>query len=211
MNKTLAIIGSGDLGQLIAHHAINDNHFEDIVFFDDFKTNSENMPYGEIIGKTSDILKAFEGNVFDELIIGIGYKHFDARQNFFELYNSKIPFATIIHTSCYLDSTVKIGKGSFILPGCVFDKDVVIGNNIVCNISVSLSHDSEIQNHSFLGPNVSIAGFVTVKSRCMIGINSTIIDNITIADDIVIGGGAVVTKNLIQKGLYVGVPANIVI
>ena len=34
--KTLAIIGSGDLGQQIAHYAISDGHYEKVVFFDDF-------------------------------------------------------------------------------------------------------------------------------------------------------------------------------
>ena len=36
MSKVLAILGSGHLGQQIAHFAISDNHFEKVVFFDDF-------------------------------------------------------------------------------------------------------------------------------------------------------------------------------
>ena len=38
MKKTLAIIGSGHLGQQIAHYAISDNHYCKVVFFDDFST-----------------------------------------------------------------------------------------------------------------------------------------------------------------------------
>ena len=33
--KTLGIIGAGDLGKQIAYYAINDHHYEDVVFFDD--------------------------------------------------------------------------------------------------------------------------------------------------------------------------------
>ena len=40
-NKTLAIIGSGDLGQQMAHYAISDNHYEKVVFFDDFTSEKE--------------------------------------------------------------------------------------------------------------------------------------------------------------------------
>ncbi len=36
MNKTLAIIGAGHLGQQIAHFAIEDNHYSKVVFFDYF-------------------------------------------------------------------------------------------------------------------------------------------------------------------------------
>ena len=38
--KTLAIIGSGHLGQQIAHYAIADNHYQKVVFFDDFSTET---------------------------------------------------------------------------------------------------------------------------------------------------------------------------
>jgi NADH/NAD ratio-sensing transcriptional regulator Rex len=36
MSKTLAIIGSGHLGQQIAHYTISDKQYEKLVFFDDF-------------------------------------------------------------------------------------------------------------------------------------------------------------------------------
>ena len=39
MKKTLAIIGSGHLGQQIAHYALSDNHYEKVLFFDDFSND----------------------------------------------------------------------------------------------------------------------------------------------------------------------------
>ena len=35
--KKLAIIGSGDLANQIAKHAMNDNHYQPVGFFDDFE------------------------------------------------------------------------------------------------------------------------------------------------------------------------------
>jgi len=204
--RILAILGAGDLGQLIAYHAKNDNHFDKIVFYDDVNKIGTITKNGEIIGNTKDILNDYKLKKFDKLVIGIGYKHFKARQEFFEKY-FEIPFATIVHSSVYVDNSAKIGKGTIILPGCVFDKDVIIGENVFCNAGVIISHDSSIGDHTFIAPCVSIAGFVIVKNRCMLGINTTIIDNLILESDIKTGGGSVIINNLNEPGLYVGVPA----
>ena len=54
--KTLAIIGSGDLGQQLAHYALSDLHYSSVVFFDDFSEEKivNDIP---IIGRTADIEK----------------------------------------------------------------------------------------------------------------------------------------------------------
>jgi NADH/NAD ratio-sensing transcriptional regulator Rex len=56
MNKTLAILGSGHLGQQIAHYAISDKHYDNVVFFDDYTLDKE--PYGfAVLGNSNEILK----------------------------------------------------------------------------------------------------------------------------------------------------------
>lgn len=206
--KTLAIIGSGDLGKLIAYHAINDKHFGNVVFFDDFKKNGEIVEGHTVIGKISTLEDEFKKNTFSQIIIAIGYKHLNARKNIFEkFYNQNIPFANIIHSSSYIDKSCKIGHGVFIHPGCILDRNVVIGNNTLLNTACTVAHDSEIEAHCFLSPRVAIAGFVKIKEQCFLGINSTIIDNITICPQTQLGGGSVVTKSITESGLYVGIPA----
>ena len=39
--KTLAIIGSGDLGQQIAHYALSDKQYDKVIFFDDFRNKNQ--------------------------------------------------------------------------------------------------------------------------------------------------------------------------
>ena len=41
MGKRLAILGAGHLGQQIAHYAISDKQYSQVVFFDDLKGNVE--------------------------------------------------------------------------------------------------------------------------------------------------------------------------
>lgn len=207
--KTLAIIGSGHLGQQIAHFAIIDGHYKEVVFFDDF--NEEKEVNGFLIkGKTSLIEDSFKGNIFDELIIGIGYKHMGARKRLHEKFVLKVPFATIVHSSCIVDPTAILGSGTIVYPGSIIDANVNIKDNVLINIGCAVAHDTIIHSHCFLSPRVVLAGFIIIGKECVLGINSTVIDNINIADAVQIGGGTVVIKNIEESGLYVGNPARFI-
>lgn len=208
--KKIAIIGSGDLGLLIAHHAEHNCSFDVVGFFDDFQKKGTLLAQNGkvILGNTSsDIQDAFAQKTFDELIIGIGYKHMNFREKIFSQFQGKIPFANVIHPSCSVDSSCVLGEGLFLLPGCVLDKGVVLGNNILLNTGVVIAHDSQVSDHSFLAPGVLMAGFIMIGKRCFLGIGTIVIDNITIESDVQTGGGTVVTKNINSPGLYVGTPA----
>ena len=207
--KTLAIIGSGHLGQQIAHYAISDKHYTKIVFFDDF-TQEKEMNGFTILGNSENIELEFAKQSFDEILIGIGYKHLEKRKEIFERLENKIPFGKIIHSSCWVDKTAKVLEGCVIYPNCNIDAYAQIQNNTILNIGCTIAHDTIIGNHCFLSPRVAIAGFVQIEEQCIIGINATIIDNIKIVAKTQIGGGTVVIKNIETKGLYVGNPQKLI-
>src|SRR5688572_18723118 len=102
--KTLAIIGAGDLGQQIAHYALSDGHYEKVVFFDDF-TSEKIINNCEILGKTDSLLVTYKKHQFDELIIGVGYKHLKKRKELYERFKGEIPFGRVIHSSNWIDAT----------------------------------------------------------------------------------------------------------
>jgi sugar O-acyltransferase (sialic acid O-acetyltransferase NeuD family) len=207
--KTLAIIGAGHLGQQIAHYAIYDKHYEKVVFFDDVVSKKEINGF-EILGNTSQILTAFNNHCFNELIIGIGYKHLEFREKIFKKHFGTIPFGTLVHSSAWVDPSAIIQPGCIIYPRCEIDQYATIQSNTILNMGSSIAHNSTVGKHSFLSPRVAVAGFVTIGDGCFLGINSTIVDNITIASQSQIGAGAVVIKPIEKKGLFVGNPAKFV-
>ena len=206
----VAIIGSGDLGQSIAHYARN-NGFEIVGFYDDFQraASVNGIP---VMGKLDKIDADYKARLFDALVCAVGYNHFVFREKVFNKFHNEvgIPFATIIDRSCHVDESAKVGDGVVMFPTAMVDKGCEIGDNVLLNVGVTIAHDSKVMEHSFLSPRVAMAGFSTIGKRCMIGINSTIIDNLTICDDVRVGGGALLIHDVQQKGLYVGVPARFV-
>jgi sugar O-acyltransferase (sialic acid O-acetyltransferase NeuD family) len=205
MKNVLAIIGCGELGMQIANYALSDNHFKEVVFFDDFNTAGTVNGY-KILGKIDGIENAFQEGEFSELFIGIGYNHMQFRKQIFDRFQGIIPFAKIVHTTCYIDKSSIIKQGTFLGPHCIIDKNARIDENVIIHYDTLIAHDSIVNRHTFISAKVAIAGFVSVGEQSILGINCTIIDNISIAAETQIGGGSVVIKSISEKGLYVGNP-----
>lgn len=203
----LAIIGAGHLGEQMAHYAKLVGY--DVVgFFDDTLGKGElkyNIP---VLGSINDIEASFNSNEFTHIIIGIGYKHLEFKSEVYsKIKTLNIPFGSIICDQTYVDRTVKLGDGIFIMPGCVVDQRVEIGDCAILNCNTTISHDSKVGNYCFFGPGVVVSGFVNIGERSFIGSGSTLIDSLTICSEVQVGAGAVVANNISDKGVYLGVPA----
>lgn len=205
--KKIAIVGSGDLGQLMGHHLLTDKVASEILFYDDYATIGQSKGIGLIQGAVGKAVADYQAGVFDEMFLAIGYKHFTARQTMFEQLSQQIKFGVFVHSRSYVDEPHLLGAGTFILPGCTLDKGASTAVNVLLNTGCAIAHDVHIGSHSFFGPGVTLAGFVHIGKRCFIGVGTVAIDNVVLADDIQTGGGTVVTKSLTEVGLYVGVPA----
>ncbi|WP_324675972.1 acetyltransferase [Hymenobacter sp. GOD-10R] len=205
--KRLAIIGAGELGQQIAQHVTQIGAYQVAGFFDDSIAVGRVTQHGLVLGPIHSARTAFEQGVFDELLLGIGYKHIAARQRLYEELAAHIVFGRFVHPSTYVDPSATLGAGVFISPGCVLDLNVTLEANTFLYANCLISHDSLIGAHSFLAPGVRLAGRVQIASRCFLGIGTTIIDNCTLGPDVRTGGGTVVTRDLLEAGIYVGAPA----
>jgi sugar O-acyltransferase (sialic acid O-acetyltransferase NeuD family) len=206
MKKRIAFIGSGEMARHIAHYMVEDNQFEIVGYFDDYVSIGVIINNYPILGKLDDIEKSYSNNMFDELINAIGYTRMTYRKEVFERFESIIPFATFVHSTCLVDSTAKIGKGVVVFPYSILYLDAVVEDDVFIQIR-SYVTDSVVKKHTMISGSVSIAGRCEIGECCNIGISTTIINNIKICDYVTTGGGATVTKNIIDPGLYVGLPA----
>ena len=118
------------------------------------------------------------------------------------------------------------------LYGCTLNENVFVGPFVEIQSNVIVGRNTRIQSHTFVCSNVTIGKdcfiahgvmftndkFLDMKinqneflntvigNNVLIGSNATILP-VEICDDVVIGAGSVVTKNIIDPGIYAGNPA----
>lgn len=201
------VIGSGDLGKQIAHYISSSPEYKMVGYIDDWKEIGNQMGDYPILGHMDDIEHLYKEQKFDKLLIGIGYKHFDTRKSIFERFSGKIPFASYVHPSTYVDSTAKIGNGVIILPKCVIDMQSIIQDNVFIYSGSVVGHNSIIGFNSIISLSVTTGGFANIGSSCFIGLGTNVQDHIKIVDNSFVGSASNVIKDINKSGVYVGNPA----
>lgn len=148
------------------------------------------------------------------------------------LYQSKIKEDVIIGEGVRLVKPLnlygcEIGDYTFVGPFVEIQKDVIIGANCKIQSHTFICELVTIGNNCFIGHSVVFINDLfenggpamgdkklwkktEIGNNVSIGSNATILP-VKICDHVVIGAGAVVTKNIIQPGVYVGNPAKLLI
>ena len=67
--------------------------------------------------------------------------------------------------------------------------------------------DCRLGDYVHVSVGAHVAGTVNIGDRTWIGAGATVKNNIDICDGCMIGAGAVVVSDIIEKGVYMGVPA----
>lgn len=199
MNR-LIIIGAGGHGKVIADNALK-NGYKNICFLDD-NTTGDVMGF-PIIGTSSKIVSLDDGNT--DFIIGIGNNA--VRKEIAE--KNQVNWVSIVHPSAQIAFNVKIGKGTVVMANAVINVCTAVGEHCIINTSAVVEHDNVVEDYVHISPKASLGGSVHIGANTHIGIGTTVKNNVDICDGCVIGAGAVVLKNIIDSGIYIGVPARI--
>jgi UDP-2-acetamido-3-amino-2,3-dideoxy-glucuronate N-acetyltransferase len=141
--------------------------------------------------------------------------------------NCEIGEGTKIWHFSHIQSGANIGKK------CVFGQNVNVGNNVsigdFCKVqnNVSIYEGVTLEDYVFCGPSMVFTNILDpkckypqvgaqyyvktlVKEGASIGANATIVCGITLGKHCLVGAGSVVTKDISDYALVVGVPAKII-
>ncbi len=124
-----------------------------------------------------------------------------------KLQNFDVQFATLVDPSVLISDNVKIGEGTIICAGTIITVDIKIGNYVIINLDCTLGHDDIIEDYVTIYPSVNVSGNVLIGECSELGTGMQIIQGIKVAAETVIGAGAVVVKDIEERGTWVGSPA----
>jgi len=135
---------------------------------------------------------------------------------------ARIGKGTKIWHFCHIMGNVKIGQECIFGQNVFVADGVIIGNNVKVQNNVSIYTGTEIEDDVFLGPSCVLTNVTNPRSQIVrhslyektllrrgstVGANATIISGIELGRYCFIGAGAVVTSNVPDYALMMGVPA----
>jgi len=123
---------------------------------------------------------------------------------------------------CHIMKNTKIGEKCIFGQNVLVANDVIIGNNVKVQNNVSVYTGTVIEDDVFLGPSCVLTNITNPRSQIIrhelyektlirrgatIGANATIVCGVELGRYCFIAAGAVVSKNVPDYALMVGVPA----
>ncbi len=202
MKERLLIIGASGHGKVVADIAIKMNIWKSIAFLDDNELLKVSLGL-KVVGKTEDAFKFIEDA---DIFVAVGNNAAREKiQKKLEGKGASIP--VLVHPNAVIGSEVELGKGTVVMAGVVINSSTKIGRGCIINTGATLDHDNLIQDYVHISPGAHLAGTVNVFKGSWIGIGSTVSNNVSISSCCIVGAGAVVIRDIIEPGTYVGVPA----
>jgi len=207
----MLIVGAKGFAKEVLEVLYQNEYKKDIVFYDDVNIDVCGKLYGKYkILKNEIEVKDFFLKNGPEFTIGIGGP---VLRN--ELYNRFSNLGGDFTSVISLKSDIghfnsSIGKGCIITSGVIVTNDVKINNGSIVNLNSTIGHDTIIGRFVEICPNANISGRCIINDMVFIGTSATVLPDIKIGKNSIIGAGSVVTKDVPDNVLVVGVPAKIV-
>lgn len=202
--KNIYIVGASGFGREVAWLIEELEEWNVIGFIDD-NNGLQNTLINDIpvVGGVS-FLNTINGEV--NVVIAVGNPVI--RKKIVEQLssNSNIMYPNIIAKDVRVSKHIDLGIGNIICSGTILTINIKLGDFNHINLSCTVGHDVVMNNYITVYPSVNISGNVTIGNYCELGTGTKIIQGIEITENVIIGAGSVVVKDIIENGIYVGVP-----
>ena len=205
--KDLYIIGAGGFGREVAWIVERINSIKPTWNLKGFIDDNETL-WGRTEGEYHvfggcEYLSALE-DVYTVCAVGSS----NVRKKIIEkLKDTSVKFATLVDPSVLYSNSVKIGEGAIVCAGTIITVDVNIGDHVIVNLDCTIGHDAVIDDFVTIYPSVNVSGNVLIGECSELGTGTQIIQGKKVISNTIIGAGAIVVKDCLESGTYVGSPA----
>jgi sugar O-acyltransferase (sialic acid O-acetyltransferase NeuD family) len=207
----MLIVGAKGFAKEILEVLHQLNQTEKVVFYDDINGDAPDLLYERflILKNIQEAIQYFK-TVDNRFTIGIGNpvlrkKLFDKFSEIGGQFSSTIsPKAQIGNYGNF------INDGCNIMTGSVLTNDITIGKGVLINLNCTIGHDSIIGDFVELSPGTHISGNCKIGNFSVFGTNACLLPKINIGNNVIVGAGSVVTKDVPDNSLVVGIPAKVI-
>lgn len=115
---------------------------------------------------------------------------------------------SLVHPSVQIDrQSAELGRGTMIACGTAGTVNLKVRDFALVNVGCTLGHEADIGRGCVINHGASISGGVVLNDGVLVGTGARVLQYVEVGAGATIGAGAVVTKNVSQDAVMVGVPA----
>jgi sugar O-acyltransferase (sialic acid O-acetyltransferase NeuD family) len=197
-NEILCLYGAGGHGRVVASQALRSG-WRDVVFTDAV------VPVGRKVGGLTVRFSDIDAIEADAVIVCIGDNGL-RQQRQEEVAAAGHTLATlIVEPSRYYGEYP--GAGTVVLAAAVVNDSANLGEGVIVNSAAVIEHDVIVGAFSHIAPGAVLGGGARVGRCTLVGTNATVMPGVSVGNFVTVGAGAVVTTDIVDSGVYVGVPA----
>ena len=202
------VYGARGHGKVVADILMAEAHHKIEGFLDDDESLSGSRVLGlEVMGGatrlSSEVSKGDVG-----VALGVGDN--SMRKKLAErLKLLGLPIVTAIHPSAAVSKAASVKDGTVVMAGAVINPCAELGFGVVVNSGAVIEHDVVVGDYAHVSPNASMGGESRLGTLSHLGLGAIILPGVAVGSGTVIGAGAVVTREMPDNIVAMGVPARI--
>jgi len=201
--RSVVVYGAGGHGVVVAD-AASCAGLEVLGFLDDQRAVGEVMAGGRVLGPA----RSWQALPGVGLALGVGDNAL--RRLLLEpMVLAEIELATVVHPSAVVAKSASLGAGVVVLALAVINPGARVGRGAIINSGSVIEHDVSVGDFAHVSPNATLAGGATLGELSQLGAGACVLPRVRVGRNCIVGAGAVVTRDVPDNSVCMGVPARV--